>query len=245
MNRENPDHDHIDPIQPTTVEPANEAVPIETVLLRARPPRIEEVIIKDGLVARVEAGTEPKIINREIGRMAVTAAQFFKRKTRIDALNIKQKGFSDDVKKFAADHPGFRGLISRQHNLSLSVYPSYNVEWDHDQLEKSLGEPIYRSVVTEDKLVASVAIPNGYETEKGPIDSQALREAFGVALHRIGLSDLEIDALLTTTVVASVNEDALAEVLKKESIKLLPGVAKVIRIWNLRVTKHQPNQSNS
>ncbi|MGH7142353.1 MAG: hypothetical protein ACREF5_02695 [Candidatus Saccharimonadales bacterium] len=212
-------------------------ISVEDILIRqAHKKPYEDIRVSNEVTYRIESGTNPDVI-RSIGKIALDAGRFFKRKGRIEALEAKQKEFSDGTKEFAATHEGFRGVISEKHNIRQTVSPRYEIKWNHDRLFESLGGAAYRAVVADDKLQASIAIPNGYETNKGPIDSELLQTALEAGLRGLGLSEEEIAKLSQFSTVTSVNESALAEMIEKGQAKLLPGSAQVKTVWVLSTPK--------
>lgn len=186
-----------------------------------------------GVFLRTEPGIKVDILRKTIGKLYDLAGAYAKRKFRMDKLGGQQKEADSEIKELAQTYEGLRGIQSEEDKFVLSVFPRKSVTFDNQLLKESLGIA-YSSVVHED-LVVSIAVPAGFQTERGPVQEELLHQVLTQALLDLGLKDVDLEKIMGTKVQQRVDEKTLEEMIKSGRVKLLEGTKKTATTWAITV----------
>ncbi|MEO8105152.1 MAG: hypothetical protein ABI602_02340 [Candidatus Saccharibacteria bacterium] len=219
----------------TTAESPSPTTSIEAILQKRRKKQPYDVVPTriEGVSLRAEAGTDLDILRKTIGRLAVASAEYAVRKSQLGELAEKQKIPEKEIKGIAMVTEGLRGIQSEPGNFILDVFPRSSVTWNREVLKESLGMA-YSSVVSED-LGATVSIPNGFETNQGPLTVELMQAALIKGLVDLGLPEAELSMIINPEVILSVNEARLADLITTGRVQLLEGAASVTETWAITV----------
>ena len=186
-----------------------------------------------GVSLRAEPGVGLDILRKTVDGLASLAKEYATRKFQMDKLASQQKGPDREIKTLAADHEGLRGIQSEEDNFVLNVFPRESVTWDRDLLQESTGIA-YSSVVHQDLLV-SISVPVGFQTEKGPIQDELLRQVLTQALVDLGLEESDLQKIMAMNVVQRVDEETLEKLIKDGKVTLLKGTKRIDTTWAITV----------
>jgi len=208
---------------------------IESILQRRQKSNAYDVIPTKlaGFALRVEAGTNPRLLKRALGKLALAGTEYTARKAELSELADQQKQPEKEIKQTAQAYEGLRGIQSEPDNFKLNVFPKHTIVWDTAVLKESLGVA-YTSIVHEE-LNVSIAIPHGYATKKGPLTSELLQEALVKGLVSLGLPKEQLAMIVDPQVVATVDEAKLAGLLAAGRANLLEGAGEVTETWAITV----------
>jgi len=195
-----------------------------------------------GVLLRTEPYMEVDILKKTIGKLYNLARAYAERKFRINELGDQQKEADSEIKGLAQNHEGLRGIQSEKDNFVLSVFPREIVTFDDQLLEKSLG--IAYSSVVHRHLVISIAVPAGFQTEKGPVQEKLLHQVLTQALLDLGLRKVDLKKIMETRVQQRVDEETLEEMIKGGKVKLLEGTKKTDTTWAIRVEPLKKSPKN-
>jgi hypothetical protein len=188
----------------------------------------------EGVSLRVEDGKKPHILRESIGKLAVNGALFAGLKAHLDLLEQQKKGPEAVIKATAQRFRGVRGVQSEQGNFKLNVNPRHTLAWDPDILHESLG--LKSSSVISNALDVAISLPEGHETNQGPLTRELLKETILRGLVELGLPEAELSPMVDPTVVTTVNEDRLTDLLLTERVNLLRGAGVVTNTtWAITV----------
>ena len=186
-----------------------------------------------GVSLRAEHDVELDILKRSIEELASLAKGYAERKFQIDKLTSQQKPPDKEIKGLAETHEGLRGVQSEEGNFVLNILPKDSVTWNHPLLQESTGIA-YSSVVHQD-LVVSISVPLGFQTEKGPIEDQLLRQVLTQALIDLGLKESDLQKIMDVNVVQRVDEKTLEKMIEDRKVTLLEGTKQIGRTWAITV----------
>ena len=187
-----------------------------------------------GVSLRVESGKRPHILREAVGKLAVNGVLFAGLKAHLDRLDQQKKGPEEVIKSAAQRYRGVRGVQSEQGNFKLNVNPRHTIDWDPDILEESLG--LESSSVISNALDVAISLPEGYETNQGPLTSELLKETILRGLVELGLPEDELRPMVAPTVVTTVNEERLTDLLVAGRVNLLKGAGVVTNTtWAITV----------
>ena len=186
-----------------------------------------------GVSLRAEPGVEVDILKKTIEELAPLARDHASRYFQIGELQIQQRESDKELKTSAQTHEGLRGVQSEEDNFVVSVFPRDSVRWDHQLLKESTGIA-YSSVVHQD-LVVSISVPLGFQTEKGPIEDQLLRQVLTQALIDLGLKESDLQKIMDVNVVQRVDEKTLEKMIEDRKVTLLEGTKQIGRTWAITV----------
>lgn len=186
-----------------------------------------------GVSLRAEPSVELDILRKTIEELASLAEGYTQRKFRIDELTSQQKGPGEEIKTLAQTHEGLRGVQSEEGNFVLTVFPRHRIIWDHRLLQESTGIA-YSSVVYQE-LVVSISVPLGFQTEKGPIEDQLLRQVLTQALIDLGLEESDLQKIMAVDVARRVDEETLEKLIESGRVTLLEGTKLPDTTWAITV----------
>lgn len=195
----------------------------------------------DGFSLQIESGKNPRILRKNIGRLASKGRTFASRKTRISKLEQLQEKSGTWIKDLAQDHDGLRGFLSQKSNLQLSVFPRHTITWDRAGLRTSLGDTAHAAVVSGEDLHVSMAVPLGYETSQGPLTSEMAHSAIYLGLIALGFAQEELPSIVRSKIIPRVDEERLAEMIKSGQVRSLEGAGVVGTTW--AITTNSLNKS--
>jgi len=185
----------------------------------------------EGLSLRIEEGKDPQLLRRNLGKLATSGKMVARLRGQISKLKKREESRADIVTDLAVGHEGLRGFTSESANLSLTVFPSYSIDWVRDKLKESLGVA-YQTVVGED-LNATVSVPLGQETPFGPLTSDMVEAALTRGLYDFGFSEEDVKSIVHTEIGLRVDEARLGEMITNDQINLVEGTATVTETWKI------------
>lgn len=186
-----------------------------------------------GVFLRAEPDVEPDILKKTIDRLVSLAREYTARYFQIKTLDSQQREPDQEIKKLAADHEGLRGVQSEEDNFVLNVFPRDSVIWNHPLLQESTGFA-YSSVVHQE-LVVSISVPLGFQTERGPIEDELLRQVLTQALVDLGLEEADLKKIMDVKVAQRVDEETLEKMIEDGKVVLLEGTKQIDRTWAITV----------
>lgn len=195
-----------------------------------------------GVSLRTEPHMEVDILKKTIGKLYNLARAYAERKFQINELGDQQKEADSEIKGLVQTHEGLRGVQSEEDNFVLSVFPKESVSFNPKLLKESLGIA-YSSVVHED-LVVSIAVPAGFQTEKGPVQEKLLHQVLTQALLDLGLRKVDLKKIMETKVQQRVDEKTLEAMIKGGKVELLEGTKKTDTTWAIRVEPLKKSPKN-
>ncbi len=186
-----------------------------------------------GLNLRVERGNinSPRLIKRELGRLAISGRMIAKSRAQMTRLSKAQNMRKEMVQNLALGHPGLRGIDSETDKLSLTAIPTHKIIWNAELLKESLGVA-YSTIVGED-LVTTISVPLGHETSKGTVTTKKVETALKAGIRRLGFSNEELPSILHSEVVLRVDEARLGELIMADQVELLEGSGVVEETWTI------------
>ena len=186
-----------------------------------------------GLNLRVERGNinSPRLIKRELGRLAISGRMIAKSRAQMTRLSKAQNMRKEMVQNLALGHPELRGIDSETDKLSLTAIPTHKIIWNAELLKESLGVA-YSTIVGED-LVTTISVPLGHETSKGTVTTKKVETALKAGIRRLGFSNEELPSILHSEVVLRVDEARLGELIMADQVELLEGSGVVEETWTI------------
>lgn len=188
-----------------------------------------------GVSLRVEPGVEidPDTLKKPIRTLYSLAKSYASRYLREKKLQSQQKKSGEEIKTLAQTHNGLRGVQSEEDNFVLSVFPRESISYDPKFLEESTG--IAFSTIAHKDLVVAISIPVGFQTNRGPIGEEILKQVLSEALTGLGLPEDDLAKVMVTGVRIRVDEKRLEEMVKNGQVTLLEGTKQVDRTWAITV----------
>ncbi len=185
-----------------------------------------------GVLLRTEPDVDVDILRKTIDELYAFAKDYVPRKFQIDELTKQQEQPDREIKTLAKAHEGLRGIESKPDTFVLNVFPSDKVSWDRELLKKSLGIAAYSSVVHEDVDI-TILVPAGFPTEEGPIQEELLHQVLTQALLDLGLTQEDLDKVMSTRINHRVDEKILENMIKNGQVSLLEGTKQTSRTWTI------------
>lgn len=213
---------------------------IEVLRIRAKTTGYDTKPTDTEVVLKVEQGSDPELLPKTVGQLATAGRLFNKFKGQANRATKRKETKSDLIKKIAMDHEGLRGYTNEAENLSVTVFPVYDIDYDSEKLKESLG-PAWSSIVTE-KIVTTMFVPHDYPTQKGPLTSKKMEKAAKRGIRRLGFSKGDLTSIVHSEVVQTVDEFKLLEWLEDEQSSLIQGAVTIEESWKARSDPIEPTK---
>jgi hypothetical protein len=191
-----------------------------------------------GVSLRAEAGVKPRMVRRTIEKLVLLARRHAERKFQIDNLTSQQEKSGEKIKHIARTHKGLRGVESKIGNFILNVFPRESIVWNIPRLKKSLGSAF--SLVVSKDFVATISVPAGFQTNKGPADTELFQQVITQSMLDLGFSEEDLPKMMRTETIHRVDEGKLEELIASGQVRLLKGTRQAKENWAITVAPLNP-----
>ena len=195
-------------------------------------PKLQPTAV-EGVTLKVEPGTELDLSATAVKSLARAGRIIHRMKGQIAGANNRKDSKAKILTDFAKDHPNFSGFNSTADNLSVSVYPTSEVVYNHRKLEKVLGAAA-TTVIGED-LRVTLSIPLGHMTPGGkPLTSKMAKKSLRETVRGLGFSKKAARTILQFEIIPRIDELKLTELSESGQIDLPEDVATVTETYHVR-----------
>jgi hypothetical protein len=212
----------------------NSNISVEALLRRRnkKTPFATQPTSVEGRKLLVEAGSDPKVARRDLGRFATAAWRYNRRGVKIANLQKAQATTDAEIKTFAQHNEGVRGVEHDRRKFRLTVAPQRAIHWLREGLQESLGM-VYPEVVGEDVHI-EMTVPLGHPTSRGPLTSEMAVDVLHDSLVALNFSVEDIAKIFKHDVLPRVNEKKLNELIQTGQVALSDTAADISETWAIR-----------
>jgi hypothetical protein len=187
----------------------------------------------EGVFLKVLPRTELDVSATAIRSLTRAGRSLHRVKGQILRANERKDSWTEALTSFAEKHPNFRGLVSIEDNLSVSVFPVAEVKYNEKKVRKSLGEAA--TTVIGEELRATLSIPLGHKTPDGPLlTSRMAQNSLKQTVRGFGFSRRATRAILHTEIVPTFDELKLHELVENGQVNLPEDAATITETFHAR-----------